>query len=58
MGLSHEGCVNDKNGTQRMGYTVKACSHGAIATALVLSQQIGCMRFIVSVHMLRLQQQN
>ena len=26
------------------------CSHGTIATAIVLSQQMGCMGFNVSVH--------
>ena len=35
---------------------LKGCSHGAIATANFLSQQMGCMGFNVSVHMVRLRQ--
>ena len=34
------------------------CSHGAIATANFLSQQMGCIGLTVSVHTVLLQQQN
>ena len=34
MDISHEKCVNDKNLTQLMSCTVKACSHGDVATAI------------------------
>ena len=36
--------------------SLKAYSHGAIATATYLMQQMNCMEFNVSVHMVRLQQ--
>ena len=36
---------------------IMGCSHGAIAT-MILLQQIGCSGFNVGVHMVQLQQEN
>ena len=43
---------------QALMWTLEGCSHGTITIVIFLLQQMGCMGFNISVHTMRLQQQD